>query len=150
MNIQAKEYSILAKKWTIQMDSDSLEFSKDGSDTHITVPQNQAINCLRFRTDNNGYHVTVKQAGKKVALTLQPSDIQILQDWLPKEVVQQVSSKSLLAWIQEKWAIFIGIFSIIAGLSGHFVLIGTNSSVALVVVGIGLLIWGIVKETKKQ
>jgi threonine/homoserine/homoserine lactone efflux protein len=42
-----------------------------------------------------------------------------------------------------------GIICIIAGLSGQFVLIGTNSSAALVVVGVGLLIWGLVQTVKK-
>jgi len=41
--------------------------------------------------------------------------------------------------------VFIGIFFIIGGLSGEFVLRGTNSSALLVVVGIGLVIWGIYK-----
>lgn len=42
-----------------------------------------------------------------------------------------------------------GIIWIIAGLSGQFVLIGTNSSAALVAVGIGLVIWGLVQAGKK-
>lgn len=48
-----------------------------------------------------------------------------------------------------------GIIWIIAGLSGQFVLIGTNSSAALVVGGIGLVIWdiaqmGTTEETATQ
>jgi hypothetical protein len=43
------------------------------------------------------------------------------------------------------WNILVGIFFIIGGLSGELVLRGTNSSIALVVVGIILVILGIVK-----
>ena len=41
-----------------------------------------------------------------------------------------------------------GIISIILGLSGKFVLIGTNSSEALIAVGIGLVIWGVIQLSK--
>ncbi len=34
---------------------------------------------------------------------------------------------------------------IIAGASGRFVLIGTESSTALVVIGVGFIIWGIIQ-----
>ena len=46
--------------------------------------------------------------------------------------------------------IIIGIIFIIGGLSGSLVLRGTNSSGGLVVVGIGLVIWGIIKTVKKS
>jgi hypothetical protein len=38
-----------------------------------------------------------------------------------------------------------GILLILGGLSGQFVLIGTNSSGALIALGVGLVIWGIIK-----
>lgn len=47
------------------------------------------------------------------------------------------------------WNIIIGIIFIFGGLSGQLVLRGTNSSGALVVVGVGLVIWGGVKMSKK-
>jgi hypothetical protein len=43
------------------------------------------------------------------------------------------------------WNILVGIFFIIGGLSGELVLRGTNSSIALVFVGIILVILGVVK-----
>jgi hypothetical protein len=42
-----------------------------------------------------------------------------------------------------------GIIWIVAGLSGQFVLVGTNSSGALVAVGIGLVIWGLIQTSSK-
>jgi hypothetical protein len=48
------------------------------------------------------------------------------------------------------WNILVGIFFIIGGLSGELVLRGTNSSIALVVVGIVLVILGIVKLINKN
>lgn len=45
------------------------------------------------------------------------------------------------------WNIIIGLFFIIGGASGHMVLRGTNSSIALIVVGIILIIYGIIKMT---
>lgn len=42
--------------------------------------------------------------------------------------------------------IIFGVIAIIMGASGQFVLRGTNSSGLLVVVGIGLLFWGIIQE----
>ena len=41
--------------------------------------------------------------------------------------------------------IIIGIVFIIGGLSGQLVLIGTNSGELLAVVGVGLIIWGVIK-----
>ena len=46
------------------------------------------------------------------------------------------------------WNIIIGIAFIIGGLSGHFVLRGTNSSVGLVIFGVILVIAGIFKISK--
>ena len=43
------------------------------------------------------------------------------------------------------WNIIIGILFIIGGASGEFVLKGTESSSALVVIGIGLVIWGVIQ-----
>ncbi|MBR3925671.1 MAG: hypothetical protein IKJ58_02800 [Akkermansia sp.] len=43
------------------------------------------------------------------------------------------------------WNVIIGILFIIGGASGEFVLKGTNSSSALVYVGIGLIVWGIIQ-----
>ncbi len=40
------------------------------------------------------------------------------------------------------WNLLIGAFFIIGGLSGKMVLVGTNSSGALVVIGIVLCLWG--------
>lgn len=40
------------------------------------------------------------------------------------------------------WNIIIGILFIIGGASGEFVLKGTESSTALVMIGVGLVIWG--------
>ena len=41
--------------------------------------------------------------------------------------------------------IVVGIVFIIGGLSGQLVLIGTNSGELLAVVGVGLIIWGVIK-----
>ncbi len=46
------------------------------------------------------------------------------------------------------WNIVIGILMIIAGLSGRFALIGTNSSMGLAVLGAVVLVWGIVQVTR--
>ena len=43
------------------------------------------------------------------------------------------------------WNIIIGIAMIIGGFSGEFVLIGTESGLALTGLGVVLLIWGIVQ-----
>lgn len=44
--------------------------------------------------------------------------------------------------------VIVGIVFIIGGLSGQLVLIGTNSSGLLVVVGVGLIIWGVINLAK--
>jgi hypothetical protein len=44
--------------------------------------------------------------------------------------------------------IIIGVVMIIGGLSGRLVLIGTNSGVALAVLGGVLVVWGIVRLTR--
>jgi len=46
--------------------------------------------------------------------------------------------------------ILIGIAFIIGGASGSCVLRGTNSSGALIVVGIGLCIWGFIQVVRKK
>ena len=48
------------------------------------------------------------------------------------------------------WKIIIGILLIIGGCSGEYVLIGTNSNVALVIVGIILLGWGLYQVYGRQ
>ena len=48
------------------------------------------------------------------------------------------------------WNIIIGILLIIAGLSGKFALIGTNSGGALSIFGVVILIWGIVQVVRKR
>lgn len=48
------------------------------------------------------------------------------------------------------WNIIIGIAFIAGGLSGQLVLIGTDSGVALAVVGAGMLVWGIVQTVNKK
>ena len=47
------------------------------------------------------------------------------------------------------WNIIVGILFIAGGLSGEFVLRGTESNGALVVVGILLFLWGVYQATKK-
>lgn len=47
-------------------------------------------------------------------------------------------------------SIIIGILMIIGGLSGHFVLIGTQSGVALAVLGAVLVVWGIIKVVRRS
>ena len=42
--------------------------------------------------------------------------------------------------------IVIGIIFVVGGLSGKLVLIGTDSSVAIIVLGVGLLIYGAVQK----
>lgn len=46
--------------------------------------------------------------------------------------------------------IVIGALFIIGGLSGQFALRGTNSPIALVVVGAGLVIWGFIAEASER
>ena len=46
------------------------------------------------------------------------------------------------------WKIIIGVIFIVGGLGGTMVLRFTNSSEALVVVGIGILIWGLVEVSR--
>ena len=46
--------------------------------------------------------------------------------------------------------ILIGLFFIIGGLSGDYVLRGTNSSEALAFVGFVILIWGIIQIAEKD
>jgi hypothetical protein len=41
--------------------------------------------------------------------------------------------------------IIIGIIMIVGGLSGKLVLVGTDSGIALAVVGVGMIIWGIAR-----
>ena len=48
------------------------------------------------------------------------------------------------------WNIIIGIAFIVGGWSEGFVLRGTNSCTALVIVGIGLMIWGIIQTTSNN
>jgi hypothetical protein len=45
--------------------------------------------------------------------------------------------------------IIFGIIFIIGGLSGRLALIGTHSSGALVVVGVGLLLWGLYRVSRR-
>jgi len=44
--------------------------------------------------------------------------------------------------------IVVGVVFIIGGLSGQLVLIGTNSGELLAVVGVGLIVWGVIKMAK--
>jgi len=48
------------------------------------------------------------------------------------------------------WKIIIGVIFIIGGLSGTMVLRFTNSSDALVAVGVGMLIWGVVEVSRSS
>jgi hypothetical protein len=48
------------------------------------------------------------------------------------------------------WKIILGVIFIIGGLSGQMVLRFTNSSEALVVVGVGLVVWGIVEVVRRR
>ncbi len=48
------------------------------------------------------------------------------------------------------WNIIIGILLLIAGLSGRFSLIGTNSSGALALVGAALAVWGVVQVARSR
>lgn len=48
------------------------------------------------------------------------------------------------------WNILIGIFFIIGGLSGNFVLRGTDSSQWLVVLGVGLALFGGYQIVRRQ
>jgi len=51
---------------------------------------------------------------------------------------------------QIMWNLIFGIVFIIGGLSGKLALIGTNSSAALVVVGVLMTIWGGVQIAKSR
>jgi hypothetical protein len=44
--------------------------------------------------------------------------------------------------------VICGILFIVGGLSGHLVLIGTNSSEALALVGAGMVVWGLLGLAK--
>ena len=44
--------------------------------------------------------------------------------------------------------IVVGVVFIIGGLSGKLVLIGTNSGELLALVGVGLIVWGVIKMAK--
>jgi hypothetical protein len=46
--------------------------------------------------------------------------------------------------------IIFGIIFIIGGASGYLVLIGTNSSEALIVVGVGMVIWGCISVARSN
>jgi hypothetical protein len=48
------------------------------------------------------------------------------------------------------WKIIIGVIFIVGGLSGRMVLRFTNSSEALVIVGVGLVVWGIVEMRRRS
>lgn len=48
------------------------------------------------------------------------------------------------------WNIILGIIFIIGGASGKLVLIGTDSSTALMVIGAGLCLWGIFQLVKAR
>jgi hypothetical protein len=48
------------------------------------------------------------------------------------------------------WNIVIGAVFIIGGLSGHLALRGTNSSIALAAVGVGLIGWGLYQVVNKN
>jgi hypothetical protein len=48
------------------------------------------------------------------------------------------------------WNIIIGVLFIIGGLSGRFALFGTQSSGALTVVGVGLVIWGVIQVIRQR
>ena len=53
-------------------------------------------------------------------------------------------------WIRDIFGVFVSLVLIFGGASGTLVLRGTNSSTALVVVGIGFLIWDIVSVVMKS
>jgi hypothetical protein len=46
--------------------------------------------------------------------------------------------------------IIIGLVMVVGGLSGKLVLIGTNSGVALAVLGAVLIVWGILKLVRQR
>lgn len=48
------------------------------------------------------------------------------------------------------WNILIGIFFIIGGLSGNFVLRGTDSSELLIIIGVGLALFGGYQLMRRQ
>ena len=48
------------------------------------------------------------------------------------------------------WKIILGVIFIIGGLSGQMVLRFTNSSEALAIVGVGLVVWGIVEIVRRR
>ena len=47
------------------------------------------------------------------------------------------------------WNIVIGVIFIVGGLSGRLALIGTGSPAAIVAVGVGLVIWGVVQLLRR-
>jgi uncharacterized membrane protein HdeD (DUF308 family) len=47
-------------------------------------------------------------------------------------------------------SIIIGIVMIVGGLSGKLVLIGTQSGIALAVLGAVLVVWGIIKMVRQK
>ncbi len=48
------------------------------------------------------------------------------------------------------WNIIIGLVFLIGGLSGQIAIRGTDSTVGAVVVGVGLIIWGIVQMVRAR
>ena len=48
------------------------------------------------------------------------------------------------------WNIVMGLAAIAAGASGQFSLIGTNSSVALIVLGVVFVVWGIIQIVRQR
>jgi hypothetical protein len=48
------------------------------------------------------------------------------------------------------WNILVGIIFIIGGLTGNLALIGTNSGIALAIVGFGLVGWGVYKMMRNR
>lgn len=48
------------------------------------------------------------------------------------------------------WNIVMGLAAIAAGASGRFSLIGTNSTVALIVLGAVFVVWGIVQIVRTR
>lgn len=48
------------------------------------------------------------------------------------------------------WNIIIGAVFIVGAMSGQMVLRGTNSSIALGVVGGGLILWGVIQVSRRN
>ncbi len=46
--------------------------------------------------------------------------------------------------------IIIGVVMVVGGLSGKLVLVGTNSGLALAVLGCAMIVWGIVRMTASK